>query len=201
MYDWRRMSNEDRRKLLEKRRALGQPWHSTPHRDWGPGRYHLTAACYEHRPIIGASPDRMNECESRLLELLKAHARAVSAWCVLPNHYHLLFETEDVLLLTAAIGEFHGRQSYLWNGEDGTRGRKVWCNCVERAMRSERHFWATMNYVHHNPVHHRYVGCWQDWPYSSAREFLDRAGKAEAERLWRDFPIRDYGKGWDDPEM
>ena len=36
---------------------------------------------------------------------------------------------------------------------------------VERAMRSDRHFWATLNYAHHNPVHHGYVARWTDWPW------------------------------------
>ena len=35
-----------------------------------------------------------------------------------------------------------------------TCGRKVFFRAVERAMRSDRRFWATLNYVHHNPVHH-----------------------------------------------
>jgi putative transposase len=58
-----------------------------------------------------------------------------------------------------------------------------------------------MNYVHHNPVHHRYVSCWEDWPYSSARDFLHDVGREEAAGIWRRYPLLDYGKGWDEPEM
>ncbi|MEP6912446.1 MAG: hypothetical protein ABI923_06815 [bacterium] len=47
-------------------------------------------------------------------------------------------------------------------------------------MKSERHFWATLNYVHHNPVHHGYAKHWQDWPWSSAREFLEEVGHEKA---------------------
>jgi len=68
-------------------------------------------------------------------------------------------------------------------------------------MRNDAHFWATLNYVHHNPVHHGYVGRWQDWPFSSAREYLEEMGKSRAEELWREYPILDYGKGWDDAEI
>ena len=68
-------------------------------------------------------------------------------------------------------------------------------------MRSDRHFWATLNYVHHNPVHHGYVEHWQDWPFSSAPEYLAEMGRAEAERLWLEYPVLDYGKGWDDAEF
>jgi putative transposase len=65
-------------------------------------------------------------------------------------------------------------------------------------MRSERHFFATINYVHHNPVHHGYVRLWTDWPWSSAAEYLEQMGRAEAQRVWEGYPIRDHGKKWDD---
>ena len=120
---------------------------------------------------------------------------------MLPNHYHALVEAPNILGLLHALGRFHGRTSYAWNGEDGTRGRKVFFRTVERAIRSERHYWATLNYVHHNPVHHGYVARWTDWAWSSAAEYLARTDPEEAKRLWRECPLDDYGKGWDNPEM
>jgi putative transposase len=105
--------------------------------------------------------------------------------------------TEAIKDLRVALGRFHGRSSFEWNGVDGTRGRQCWYNCFERPMKSERHFWATLNYIHHNPVHRGYVERWQDWPWSSAREFLERMGHQRALDLWREYPILDYGKKWD----
>ena len=123
------------------------------------------------------------------------------AWCILPNHYHALIETTDVFAVLAELGRMHGRTSFAWNGEENSRRRKVWFRAVERAMRSERHYWATVNYVLHNPVHHGYVEKWEEWPFSSAREYLERLGREAAMRAWREYPILDYGKGWDDPEL
>ena len=92
----------------------------------------------------------------------------------------------------------HGRLSFYWNGEDSRRGRKVWFNCAERYMRSERHFWATVNYVHHNPVHHGYAAQWQDWPFSSASAYLASAGKERRWKFGRIIQLLDYGKTWDE---
>jgi putative transposase len=58
-----------------------------------------------------------------------------------------------------------------------------------------------MNYIHHNPVRHGYVPRWQDWPYSSVHEFLAGLSRAEAERICREHPLKDYGQGWDEPWM
>ena len=68
-------------------------------------------------------------------------------------------------------------------------------------MRSERHFFATVNYVHNNPAHHRYVRLWIEWGWSSASEYLEQMGRTEAERVWREYPIRDYGKKWDGADI
>ncbi len=65
-------------------------------------------------------------------------------------------------------------------------------------MKSIGHFWATMNYIHHNAVHHEYVDKWEDWPFSSARRYLKAFGKDKAAEIWRKYPILDYGKRWDD---
>ncbi len=65
-------------------------------------------------------------------------------------------------------------------------------------MKSESHFWATLNYVHHNPVKHGYVDKWMDWPYSSAEEYIGQMGEPEASRIWKNYPINEYGRGWDE---
>jgi REP-associated tyrosine transposase len=64
----------------------------------------------------------------------------------------------------------------------------------DRAIKSYRHFWATVNYIHNNPVHHSNVDEWRDWPWSSATDFIERVGRVMAEKIWRKYPILDYGK-------
>ena len=125
----------------------------------------------------------------------------IHAWCVLPNHYHALIETGDISGILSELGRMHGRLSFLWNGEENTRGRQVWCGAAERYMRNDAHFRVTMNYIHNNPVHHGYVRRWQDWPFSSAPEYLMEMGRTAVEKTWRDYPVLNYGRGWDDAEL
>jgi len=197
-YLWRRLSRRQREELLSERQRLGRPWHRPPHFGGGAVHYHLTAACFEHQPHIGRSPERMASFCEELLETLPVEP---AAWCVLPNHYHLLLRCDDLKGVVAMLAGLHGRTSFAWNREEERRGRKVWHGVADRAMRGERHFWATVNYVHHNPVRHGYAGRWQEWPYSSAAAYLERVGREEAQRRWRDYPLGEYGKGWDEPGM
>jgi len=104
MYEWRRMTPEERKEVLAARQHSGRPWHRPPHFDFGEGAYLLSAACYQHSPIIGASAERIAEFEQSLLAFLEQHAREVHAWCVLPNHYHALADASNVKGLLAVLG-------------------------------------------------------------------------------------------------
>ncbi len=155
MYNWRELSEKQRDEVMEYRRIQRLPMHSPPHFDTDETRQFIfTAANYEHKHIIGKSAERMFECARALLAICSALDVLVYAWCLLPNHYHILLKTNRIKELRQEIGRFNGKSSFKWNGEDDARGRKVWHNCFERKMRSERHFYASLNYVLNNAVHH-----------------------------------------------
>ena len=151
------MTDAQQEDLLKLRKSQKLPWHSPPHRQGENKTYHFTASCYEHKRIVGVTPERMMEFESEFMDVLKKNSMEVMAWAVLPNHYHALVKTENLKSLLIGIAKLHGRTSYRWNGEDNKRGRKVWFNVLEHSIKTERHFWATVKYIHNNPVHHEYV--------------------------------------------
>ena len=198
MYEWRKLTTEQCEKLLTSRQKNCRPWHSPPHFEPdAPQCFHLSAACYEHSPIIGSTPLRMGAFESKLIELLSAGDRTLFAWCLLPNHWHALIRTDALKELVYDIGQMHGRVSFQWNDEDESRGRKCWHRCADRRIRSDRHFYVAMNYIHHNPVKHGYVTQWEEWPFSSAHDFIVEAGRDAALKQWQEYPVLDMGEGWD----
>lgn len=198
MYDYRKMTPEQRHEAVQYRRLRERPWHSPPHWEFADHcQFIISGSCYDHVPVIGATHERMTECETTLLDLCQDLAATVYAWCILPNHYHLLLKAAHLKELRRELGKFHGRSSFKWNGEDQCRRRQVWHNCFDRKIKSHGHFWASVNYIHHNPVRHGYVEKWQDWPWSSATAFLDRVGDKRALDIWLKYPILDYGKKWD----
>ena len=198
MYYWRQLTDSQRADLLRQRKGRKLPWHSPPHLEFeGPVTCIITAACYEHRHAIGKSPERTLDLENQLIDACAKSDATVYGWCILPNHYHLLAQSENMKRLRQELGRVHGRTARKWNLEDDSIGRKVWFNFFDRNMRSERHFWASLNYVHNNAVHHGYVERWQDWPYSSASRFLKEVGREQAARIWNEYPVLDYGKDWD----
>ena len=100
-------------------------------------------------------------------------------------------------MLLETLRKLHARSAVAWNREDGCTGRQCWCRCADRRIRSDAHFHASRNYIHHNPVKHGYVTRWQDWPLTSARAFLAQIGREEAQRLWTEYPVLEMGQTWD----
>ncbi len=193
------MSEDERAKTLKERKARKQPWHAPPHWEYeGLVRFIVTAACYEHKNIIGLSHERMAEFETHLLETCADFDVKLYAWCVLPNHYHILIQTDKIREFQSKwMGRLHGQTSFRWNGEENERGRQIWYKSFERPMKSNRHFWASLNYIHNNAVHHDYVKKWQDWAFSSANDFVKKFGREKTIEIWKEYPILDYGKDWD----
>jgi putative transposase len=184
MYRWRQLTDEQRQHVRKHREESRFPFHSPPHYQSDCGLYLMTASCYEHKPVIGANPDRMLAFENALLGVMQEQCTTLFAWTILPNHYHALIRTGDIKRFLRELGRLHGRCSFKWNGEEKCRNRKVWFSAVETAMKSERHFWATMNYVLHNAVRHGYLERWTDWPYCNAQAYLDSVGREQAKRTW-----------------
>ena len=57
MYNWRKMGDEQRQYVLKNRQTQKHPWHSPKHIQSNKKRFHIVAACYEHKPIIGYTPE------------------------------------------------------------------------------------------------------------------------------------------------
>jgi putative transposase len=197
MYDYRRMNPEERKRILKGRQIKGFPWHAPPHFGGKKNTFLITGACYDHRPIL-SSPDRLTEfSEAFLRGIHNVLGASVQAWVIQPNHYHVLLSV-DLDILRPWIGRLHNGKSTQWNREDGTPKRKVWHRFSDRGIRSEGHYYATLNYIHANPVKHGYVEHASDWPWSSLHEYIEEYGRDMLLKWWRNYPIGDYGKGWDD---
>jgi putative transposase len=159
MYDYRKWTPEQQQAAVTERKQRGYPWHSPPHLD-EPDRFHIiTGSCHDHTPLLDTDT-RLAWFETELLDHIKAQELSCAAWVVLPNHYHILVKIGDIKQFTRKQGQLHGRTSFEINRDDNKVGRKVWYRC----MRSEAHYYTTLNYIHNKPVKHGYVKKWGDWP-------------------------------------
>ncbi len=93
------------------------------------------------------------------------------AYCLMPNHVHLIAtpKTQDGLRL--AIGEAHRRYSRRVNAREDWTGH-LWQGRFASFPMDETHLLAAARYVELNPVRARLAKRAQDYPWSSARAHL-----------------------------
>jgi putative transposase len=196
MYIWRGLTAEQRERLLEERKRRGFPPHSPPHPMQGQGLYLITAACYEHHCHMNSEERRKNILDVVFALGTRAEIE-ILAWVVLPNHYHLLVAVPNLSSLSRVLRHVHGSTAQQWNKEENTLGRKVWFRFTDRAIRSERHYYTTLNYIHYNPCKHGWANSPYDWMHSSVHWYLETRGREWLRDLWVAYPTRDYGREWD----
>lgn len=195
MYEYRKMTPKERQQVVEERKARGLPYHAPPHYRGIAGKYLITAACYEHKPIFDA-PDLLSLLQEEILVRLSAQVQC-EAWVFLPNHYHISIDTPDLSLVSEILRKGHSHLATTVNGLQKQRGRKVWYRFTDRIIRNESHYWATLNYIHYNPIKHGYAEKMSDWPWSSVHEYYETWGEEKLKDVWGKYPVKDYGKGWD----
>jgi len=109
------------------------------------------------------------------LALLTQHVRdagvSVWAWCLMPNHVHLMLTPPTPGALRAALSEAHRRYSRRVNLREGWRGY-LWQGRFASCPLDEAHALAAARYIELNPVRARLVRRAEDWPWSSARAHL-----------------------------
>ncbi|NES99434.1 MAG: transposase [Sphaerospermopsis sp. SIO1G1] len=205
MYQYNKLTDEQKAELVKYRISRGFPPHSPPHTIRDKEFYLLTATCYQHQYYMNS------ECRrQQMLQMVfdkfgdEDNAEALTtnikmyAWVILPNHYHLLVRLVNFDVLSELFRKIHGALSRQWNLEDNVTGRKIWYSWADRAIRSERHYYTTLNYIHYNPVKHGFVKSPYDWVESSVHWYLETYGRQWLRDSWVEYPVKDYGKNWDD---
>ena len=197
MYTYRKLTEELQKDIVKQRQLLRRPWHAPPHFNDGEKLYLITAANYEPRALMNTN-SRLNEFYQILvLNLSRQTWASIHAWVILPNHYHILAKF-DLGLFRKWIHKIHNKTSTKWNREDQKYKRKVWFRFSDRAIRGERHYYTTLNYIHSNPVKHNHVRKADEWKWSSVHYYLEEYGRESLISWWRKCSIANYGMGWDD---
>src|SRR3569623_1896464 len=114
------------------------------------------------------------------------------AWCLMPNHVHLILVPGDVGGLRAALAEAHRRYSRRINAMKGWTGYLFQGRFASYPM-DDAHLMVAVRYVELNPVWAGLVARAEDWPWSSARSHVtgtpdgltDPKGLAGIHRNWR----------------
>lgn len=128
----------------------------------------------------------------------------VLAWCLMPNHVHLILTPPQNDALRAALADTHRRYTVRINRREGWTGY-LWQGRFASTPMDHPHLMSAARYVELNPVRAGLVATPDAWPWSSARAHLSGRpdGLTDLEPLlaqvadWSDF----LGLGLSEPDL
>jgi putative transposase len=106
-----------------------------------------------------------------MVEWCQKEGVEIWAYCLMPNHTHLIAVPSSEESLRRAIGEAHRRYTRRINFREKWRGY-LWQGRFASFVMDEPYLIAAARYVELNPVRARLVACAKEWPWSSARAHL-----------------------------
>ena len=106
-----------------------------------------------------------------LAESCRAAGVEVWAWCLMPNHVHLILVPADADGLRRALARAHRRYAGAIHARRRRTGH-FWQGRFGSVVMDEEHLAAAVRYVSLNPVRARLVGRAEDWRWSSVRAHL-----------------------------
>jgi putative transposase len=129
------------------------------------------------------------------LELMAEWCRecgvAIWAYCLMPNHVHLIAVPKTADGLRRAVGEAHRRYTRHVNFREGWRGH-LWQGRFASFVMDEPYVLAAARYVELNPLRARLADSPRDYRWSSARAHL--AGKDDL--LVKAAPLLSLAENW-----
>jgi REP element-mobilizing transposase RayT len=120
---------------------------------------------------LGSAVLRDERCARAVADALRhydSERYALQAWCVMPNHVHVLVATNEAYELGAIVQAWKSFTARRINALLARRGT-VWApDYFDRFMRDQRHWDTTKTYIEMNPVKAGLCARPQDWPFGSA---------------------------------
>ena len=96
---------------------------------------------------------------------------SIWAYCLMPNHVHLVAVPETAEGLARAIGQAHRQHALMVNAREGWSGH-LWQERFASFVMDESYLLAAVRYVELNPVRAGLTSFAEDYPWSSARAHL-----------------------------
>ena len=136
--------------------------------------HHVTQRGTRRQPVFFGDDDYL---AYRELVSAACAERGVSclAWCLMPNHVHLILTPPTADALRAALGEAHRRYSRRVNFAHRWTGY-LWQGRFASYPMDEAHLMTAVRYVELNPVRARLAKRAEDWRWSSAKAHVSGKG-------------------------
>ena len=131
--------------------------HTPPHRTSEPGMYMITGGTFRKQFFLDTN-EKLSLLTNIIFDTVDKFSFSLEAWAILGNHYHLtLFTGSNSNFISKFISKIHGLSAIHINRIDNLPKRKIWYHYWDTAINYQKSYYARLNYVNKNPVHHGIV--------------------------------------------
>jgi len=166
--------------------------HNPPHIYADNACYMVTAGTYDKIRYFN------NNSKKELLfkiikEFINQYKYELLGWVILDNHYHILIKSKYGKDLPKIFRKIHSKSAMLvCKDAKKLRKTRIWYNYWDTCIRDEKDYYTRLNYIHSNPIKHRYVGCLEDYKFSSFDYYIKVKGREWICDILEKYPIIDF---------
>lgn len=131
------------------------------------------------------------EYQSLLAEWCHKCGVQIWAYCLMPNHVHMIAVPENETALRRGIGEAHRRYSRMINSRNGWTGH-LWQGRFASYPMDETYLLAAARYIELNPIRAGLTVTPEEWPWCSAQAHLNN----EDDALVQVSPLLEQAGDW-----
>jgi putative transposase len=132
--------------------------------------YHVTARGNRGQAIFVEDRDRV-QFLNLLADVANKLRWRIHAYCLMTNHYHLVFETPQ-LNLSSGMQRLNGRYAQWFNHHHNVQGHLFRGRFYATIVQSDSHLLELARYLALNPIRAGLCASPADWPWSSYRALL-----------------------------
>jgi putative transposase len=136
--------------------------------------HHITQRGNRKQALFFSDEDYRAYCQILALALTRQNVRCL-AWCLMPNHIHLMLVPATADSLRATLSSAHTAYAQRINQRHDASGHLFQGRYASYAM-DDAHMMVAARYIENNPVKAGMVVRAEDWPWSSARAHIGGQG-------------------------
>lgn len=131
--------------------------------------YHLVNRGIERRSIFAEKRER-TRMENIIRESYRKYEIRFYAYCIMPNHFHMLVQGE-LEALASFMAVISAKYALYYNYKHRRSGYVFQNRYRSQCVENESYFWNCLRYIHLNPVKANLARDLVDYRYGSMREY------------------------------
>jgi putative transposase len=141
------------------------------------GTYFITSVTNKRNPLF-QDQETVGLLRQILHNVKQLYPFIMQAYAFLPDHFHIMIKPHESIIISQIIQSL--KQNFTWNykeikGIPKSTSITIWqSGSYDHVIRDDDDYKRHLDYIHYNPVKHRYVNKPEDFSYTSYTNYIEK---------------------------